>query len=150
VGGASHPVASGAVGMNLHLSEMVSQILEPIASSWVGGLETISCEDMLSQFDKLNIKNADWKPEGRPGQLTSELLEGGGHGGRACPGAYHDSQHSDGGPPPLCEEPNSDDYNNYRDEDNILEGGVTSGLMEGGSLEEAGHERECPYFWTMD
>jgi hypothetical protein len=65
-------VASGAV-INLHLSELVSQILEPIASSLVGGLETISCKDMLSKFDILNTKNANWRPEGKVGALTSEL-----------------------------------------------------------------------------
>ena len=70
----TRPVASGSVGMNLHLSEMVSQVLEPLANSWVGGLETISCEDMLSRFDKLNETNRVWKPSGKGQVLTSELL----------------------------------------------------------------------------
>ena len=74
----SRPVASGAVGMNLHLSELLSQVMEPIANNWVGGLETISCEDMLSRFDALNIKNKGWKPARREGKLTSEFLVEGG------------------------------------------------------------------------
>ena len=73
----TRPVASGSSGMNLHLSELVSQIMEPIANQWVGGLETISCEDMLSQIDALNLKNKDWKPTGIPGVLTSTFLKEG-------------------------------------------------------------------------
>ena len=49
-------VASGNVGMNLHLSELVSDILEPVVGSLVGGTEGISTEDLLAQIDELNLR----------------------------------------------------------------------------------------------
>jgi hypothetical protein len=113
--------------------------------SLCSGLETISCEDMLSQFDKLNIKNANWKPEGKPGQLTSELLELRGQE-RACHGGESEGS-CIGGPDGVG---NNDILKRYED---FLEGGVTPGLVEesssrtshmveGGCL-EGGHERAC-------
>ena len=46
-------VASGNVGMNLHLSELVSDLLEPVVGT-LNGTEVISTEDLLAQIDELN------------------------------------------------------------------------------------------------
>ena len=59
----TRPVASGNSGMNLHLSEVISLILEPVANVFKEGLEVISKDDMLSKVDDLNEKNAEWTPE---------------------------------------------------------------------------------------
>ena len=40
--------------MNLHISELVSKILEPIVDTFEGGCEKISTEDVLASIDSLN------------------------------------------------------------------------------------------------
>ena len=54
-------VAGGHKGMNLHLSEIISDILEPLVET-LGGDEVISTEDMLALVDILNTKNNGWHP----------------------------------------------------------------------------------------
>ena len=53
-------VASGNMGLNLHLSELVSDILEPLVGTLEGGTEVISTEDMLALIDELNTKFSGW------------------------------------------------------------------------------------------
>ena len=49
----SRPVISGNNGLNRHLSEFLSLILEPIAME-TDGLEIDSSNEMLSKIDELN------------------------------------------------------------------------------------------------
>ena len=49
----SRPVVSGSRGINTHLSEWLSEILEPIANNMRSG-EVASTEEALSRFDNLN------------------------------------------------------------------------------------------------
>ena len=58
----THPVAGGNSGMNYPLSEIVSWVLEPVATSIQGSSELISCEDLKSKIDNLNLKNKNWEP----------------------------------------------------------------------------------------
>ena len=68
--------------MNFPLSEIVSWVLEPLASAMEGGGELVSGEDLKSNLDKLNEKNKDWKPApistekvtDMPGAVVSETL----------------------------------------------------------------------------
>ena len=53
-------VAGGHVGMNMHLSEILSDILEPIVGTLEGGEEVISTEDLLARIDELNMKFKGW------------------------------------------------------------------------------------------
>ena len=46
--------------MNLHLSELVSDILEPLVETIVVGEEVVSTEDMVAYFDENNEKNEGW------------------------------------------------------------------------------------------
>ena len=39
--------------MNIHLSNIMSEILDPLADN-CGGMETTSTEDLLSEVDKVN------------------------------------------------------------------------------------------------
>ena len=57
-------VVSSQNGMNFHLSNLVSQILEPLADD-VGKHEGISSEDLLANIDDINIKMKDLSPEDR-------------------------------------------------------------------------------------
>ena len=60
----TRPVMGGNGGMNTHLSEIISWLLEPIANSMMkNSSEVISDEDLLNKIDKLNDDNKDWKPE---------------------------------------------------------------------------------------
>ena len=56
MGGAppSRPVASAGSGQNDHFSENVSQMLEPVANTWKGGMESSSTPDMVSKIKELN------------------------------------------------------------------------------------------------
>ena len=58
----TRPVAAGNTGMNIHISEVVSEVIEPLVETFVGGLEIISTEDMLAHIDELNEKNENWTP----------------------------------------------------------------------------------------
>ena len=50
----TRPVCGGNSGMNVHLSELVSLILEPLASNIPGSWEVISQEDLLSKGEDHN------------------------------------------------------------------------------------------------
>ena len=50
----TRPVASSGGGQDDHLSETVSQILEPVANTWTGGMETTSTQDFVSKIVELN------------------------------------------------------------------------------------------------
>ena len=53
-------VAGGHRGMNLHLSEVVSDILEPLVGTIEEGVEVISGEDLLARVDRMNEKFERW------------------------------------------------------------------------------------------
>ena len=50
----TRPVVSGCKGMNLHLNDIVSDILEPLARNMEENEEFISTEDALALVDSLN------------------------------------------------------------------------------------------------
>ena len=56
----TRPVVGGHLGINLHLSEIVSDVLEPVVSTYEGGKEIISCEDMLARTEILNEETKGW------------------------------------------------------------------------------------------
>ena len=55
----TRPVASAGGGQDDHLSETVSQILEPVANSAAGGMETTSTQDFTSKIVELNKGNLE-------------------------------------------------------------------------------------------
>ena len=60
----TRPVMGGNSGMNTHLSEILSWLLEPLATSMLGkSSEVISGEDLKNKMDTLNEKNKNWKPQ---------------------------------------------------------------------------------------
>ena len=68
-------VASGNMGMNLHLSELLSDILGPVVGT-LDGTEVISTEDLLALIDDLNIqfqgrKNNSWWEGKRVGKYQA-------------------------------------------------------------------------------
>ena len=46
--------------MNLYLSELVSDLIEPVVSTIEGGEEVISTEDLLADIEELNSSNEEW------------------------------------------------------------------------------------------
>ena len=50
------------LGINLHISEIVSDILDPIVASYRGGKEIISTEDMVARLEIKNESNRGWSP----------------------------------------------------------------------------------------
>ena len=60
----TRPVMGGNSGMNTHLSEILSWLLEPLATSMLGkSSEVISGEDLKNKMDTLNEKNKNLKPQ---------------------------------------------------------------------------------------
>ena len=57
----TRPVASGNQGMNLHLSEIISETLEPVVDSYRGGFEVISTEDLIAKLSELNRSLEGWE-----------------------------------------------------------------------------------------
>ena len=55
-------VAGGHMGMNLHLSEIISDILEPVVETLPGGEEVISSEDLQANFEEVNKNFMGWHP----------------------------------------------------------------------------------------
>ena len=53
-------VAGGNRGMNLHMSEMVSDILEPMVGRVTGGREIISTEDGLANMEDISSNLSGW------------------------------------------------------------------------------------------
>ena len=60
MGGQGWPLAGGHLGINRHISEVVSDILDPIVEGVVGGCEVISTEDLLARVEILNEKMKGW------------------------------------------------------------------------------------------
>ena len=56
----TRPVAGGHLGMNLHLSEIVSELVEPMVVRYEGGREVISTEDLIARVVRLNESNTGW------------------------------------------------------------------------------------------
>ena len=53
-------VAGGHMGMNLHLSEILSNVREPLVGTLSEGTELISGEDMMACVDRMNEANYGW------------------------------------------------------------------------------------------
>ena len=53
-------VVGGHVGINMHLSEIVSDIIESCVEYIPGGCEVISTEDFLAQVEDVNTENEGW------------------------------------------------------------------------------------------
>ena len=61
----SRPVVSGNSGLNRHLSEMISLVIEPVASE-ADGFEVDSTGEMLAKIDELNDKLSNGLPNPNP------------------------------------------------------------------------------------
>ena len=46
--------------MNIHISEVLSEILDPMVDAYEGGQEIISTEDCKARIENLNEANKDW------------------------------------------------------------------------------------------
>ena len=56
----ARPIAGGNTGMNLHLSEALSEMIEPLADISEGANEIISTEELKAKIEALNLKNEGW------------------------------------------------------------------------------------------
>ena len=56
----TRPVAGGHLGINMHISEIVSDLLDPVVMLYEGGREIISTEDLLARLEILNYMNRAW------------------------------------------------------------------------------------------
>lgn len=56
----TRPIAGGHLGMNLYLSEIVSELVEPLVDTHVGGREVISTKDLIARLVELNKTNQGW------------------------------------------------------------------------------------------
>ena len=74
----SRPVVSGNRGVNTHLSELVSEILEPLIPE-MGGGEVASTEEALNAIadvnEKLTICNNDWNTLNILEELSGVIAE---------------------------------------------------------------------------
>ena len=50
-------MVGGHLGINLHISEIVSDLLDPVVMVFKEGREVISTEDMVARLEILNEKN---------------------------------------------------------------------------------------------
>ena len=55
----TRPIAAGNVGMNIHLSEVVSEVAEAVANALPDTREVISTEDMLARFHRMKRRRRD-------------------------------------------------------------------------------------------
>ena len=53
----TRPVAGGHLGMNLHISVIISEIVEPLVYTFDGGPEVISTEDLIARVEDLKMKD---------------------------------------------------------------------------------------------
>ena len=69
-------VAGGNRGVNLYLSEIVSDILEPMVGMVIGGHEVISTEDMIANVVDMNHTQVDWLQQvgGKGGPMGNTTL----------------------------------------------------------------------------
>ena len=75
----SRPVCSGNRGLNRHLSEMLSNILEPVGHA-VGGCDIDSTGGLLSEIEKLNEKLAQCNLDDTPARTLNNGLDVSGAG----------------------------------------------------------------------
>ena len=68
-------VAGGHVGMNMHLSEIISDILEPIVETLTDGDEVISTEDLVANIEDTNEENEGWHRNRWWGNITEDMYE---------------------------------------------------------------------------
>ena len=80
----TRPVVGGHLGINLHISEIVSDIVDPVVTTYVGGREIISTEDMVARVEKLNTCNEGWSPTSYWGGMKTDEY-------RACDTCVGDS-----------------------------------------------------------
>ena len=55
----SRPVVSTRSGQNDHVSEIISNLLEPVVKTWKGGMEVESTGDMVSIVNDINEQNIE-------------------------------------------------------------------------------------------
>ena len=55
----SRPVVSAGSGQNDHLSEIISNFLEPVVKTWCGGMEKESTGDMMALIDDINEQDIE-------------------------------------------------------------------------------------------
>ena len=80
----------------MHISEIVSDILDPVVSTYNGGREIISTEDLLARLEIVNDKNSGWSPTSYwGGMITDEFRACG-----TCEGT--DDYEWDGNIPEVC------------------------------------------------
>ena len=92
----TRPVVGGHLGINMHISEMISDILDPVVSTYDGGKEIISTEDMVARLEILNDGNKGWSPTSYwGGMITDEFRACG-----TCEGT--DDYEWDGNIPEVC------------------------------------------------
>ena len=68
----TRPIVSGNKGMNMHLSEMISEVVEPVADVYKHGFEAISTEDLLANFMMVDKMYEGWSPTKWWDGLTDE------------------------------------------------------------------------------
>ena len=68
----TRPIASGNQGMNMHLSEMISEVVEPVADVYKHGFEAISTEDLLANLMMVDKMYEGWSPTKWWDGLTDE------------------------------------------------------------------------------
>ena len=56
----TRPIAGGNTGMNIHISEVVSEMVEPMVDAYEDGNEVISTEEFKAKVEILNEKNKNW------------------------------------------------------------------------------------------
>ena len=56
----TRPIAGGNTGMNLHISEALSEMIEPIVDAHKGNNEVISTEDFKARMEEINQSNEGW------------------------------------------------------------------------------------------
>ena len=56
----TRPIAGGNTGMNIHISEVISEMVEPMVDAFEGEKEIISTEDMKARIEIINEGNKDW------------------------------------------------------------------------------------------
>ena len=56
----TRPVVGGHLGINLHISEIVSDILDPVITTYRGGREIISTEDLIAKAEILSEEKRRW------------------------------------------------------------------------------------------
>ena len=68
----TRPVVGGHLGLNMHLSELVSDILDPVVSNYDGGKEIISTEDGIARIEILNNQNEGWHDRSYWGDMETD------------------------------------------------------------------------------